>query len=198
MPKVQRLLEDERTDPNRLFLPHYNYTTGQKSELTPLGQLLTASTPSAWSTKQTYTINRATRGVVQPLLQLLLHDARLDINKPAASGGESALMLAVLWTPWAVPLLLRHEKVDVHCKDDKGRAALDLLLHKQASESPLSGDLFDELEAQLTAAQATCSSHRQAHVTGEKSLLVHRVTPPPLTDEKTYSSVRRRALKISS
>ena len=86
------------------------------------------------------------------LLELLLGDERLDVNPPAAPGGQTPLMLAVQWSPWAVPLLLRHGNIDITLADDQGRTALDHLVQKQASDTPLPGDVFEELERQLAAA----------------------------------------------
>ena len=149
-PKVGRLLADSRTNVNHAFIN--NQIRVARGAYTPLGQLMTASTQRAWLLKPyNDSMPGLDRGVVQPLLELLLADDRLKVNLPAGPGGETGLMLAVQWTPWAVPMLLRHGDMDINLTDDKGRTALDHLIDKQASHMPLPGDAFEDLERQLTA-----------------------------------------------
>lgn len=128
---VAPLLSDPRTDVNKGM---------------PIAQLLTEEVSSAMHDNE---VKEATEST----LRLLLHDPRLNINLRGVAG-KTALMLAVQCAPWAVPMLLRHKEINVTLADDQGRTALDHLVEKQASETPLPGDLFEEIERQLAAAAA--------------------------------------------
>ena len=48
-------------------------------------------------------------------------------------------------------MLLQHGDMDINLADGDGRTALDHLVQKQASETPLPGDVFEDLERQLAA-----------------------------------------------
>ena len=143
-PIVRRLLDDDRTD---VHLPMKVRINDVMSRVTPIGFLLLGT----FGTDRTVAPeHRVQQEDVQPLLQLLLGDARLDINLPVGHpGGRTPLMVAVQRSPWAVPMLLRHSGMDITLTDDQGRTALNHLVQKQASDTPLPGDVFEELERQL-------------------------------------------------